>query len=82
MVILDWSSVKFPSPRQGEYVKVRIDPELCQGHAVCYMTAPDLFHLRDEDGQAYVDSEDVPAGMEELAQLGADSCPERAITIF
>jgi ferredoxin len=48
----------------GALVKVSIDPELCQGHAVCFMTAPDLFHLRDSDGQ-----------------LGADSCPERAISV-
>jgi ferredoxin len=46
------------------------------------MTAPDLFRLRDDDGHSYVDSEDVPEGMEEAAQLGADSCPERAITVF
>jgi len=63
-------------------VKVRVDPDLCQGHAVCYMTAPDLFRLRDDDGHSYVDSEVVPEGMEEVARLGADSCPERAITIF
>ena len=63
-------------------MKVRIDQDLCQGHGVCHMTAPDLFHLRDADGQSYVDSEDVPAGFEAAAQLGADSCPERAITIF
>lgn len=63
-------------------MKVRVDPEICQGHAVCYMTSPELFHLRDEDGHAYVDSEDVPPGLEDAAQLGADSCPERAITVF
>ena len=63
-------------------MKVRVDPEICQGHAVCYMTSPELFRLRDEDGHAYVDSEDVPAGQEDAAQLGADSCPERAIAIF
>ena len=62
-------------------MKVRVDSELCQGHAVCHMTSPDLFHLRDEDGHSYVDSEDVPAGMEDAAQLGADSCPERAISV-
>jgi ferredoxin len=62
-------------------MKVRVDPEVCQGHGVCHMTAPDLFLLDDEDGYAYVEREDVPAGQEGLAQLGADSCPERAITI-
>lgn len=63
-------------------MKVRVDSEICQGHGVCHMTAPDLFLLRDEDGQAYVEHEDVPTDQEELAQLGADSCPERAITTY
>jgi ferredoxin len=63
-------------------LKVRVDPGLCQGHAICYMTSPELFRLRDEDGTSYVESEDVPPGLESAAQLGADSCPERAITVF
>ncbi len=62
-------------------MRVQVDPDICQGHGVCHMTAPDLFKLRDEDGQSYVESEEVPAGMEEAARLGAASCPERAITI-
>lgn len=62
-------------------MKVRVDPEMCQGHAVCYMTSPELFRLRDEDGHAYVDSEQVPPELQDAAQLGAASCPERAITV-
>jgi len=62
-------------------MRVQIDPQVCQGHGVCHMTAPDIFLLRDEDGQAYVESELVPNGQEELAQLAADSCPERAIAV-
>lgn len=46
------------------------------------MSAPELFHLRDEDGQAYVESEEVPAGMEDAARRGEESCPERAITVW
>jgi len=46
------------------------------------MSAPELFHLREEDGQAYVLSEEVPPGMEDAARLGAASCPERAITVW
>ncbi len=64
----------------GGIMKVRVDPEICQGHGVCHMTAPDLFLLRDEDGQAYVESEEISPGQQELARLAADSCPERAIT--
>ncbi len=62
-------------------MRVRINTEVCQGHGVCHMTAPDIFQLRDEDGQAYVESDIVPAGMEATAALAARSCPERAITV-
>ena len=43
-------------------MKVRVDPEICQGHTLCAMTAPDLFALSDEDGHAHAISEDVPSG--------------------
>lgn len=62
-------------------MRVRVESDVCQGHGVCHMTSPDLFLQRDEDGHAYVASEQVPAGMEHDAQLGADSCPERAIIV-
>jgi len=63
-------------------MRVAVDPNVCQGHGVCRMSAPELFHLREEDGQAYVLSEEVPAGLEDAARLGAASCPERAITVW
>lgn len=63
-------------------MRVSVDPDVCQGHGVCRMSAPELFHLREEDGQAYVLSEDVPPGLEDAARLGAASCPERAITLW
>lgn len=63
-------------------MRVRVDPDVCQGHGVCRMSAPELFHLREEDGQAYVKSEEVPPGLEEAARLGAASCPERAIAVW
>jgi ferredoxin len=62
-------------------VRVHVDPDVCQGHGVCHMSAPDVFHLRDEDGHSYVVSEVVAADQEEAARLGSLSCPERAITI-
>ena len=62
-------------------MKVRVDPNICQGHTLCAMTAPDLFVLSDEDGHASAIHEDVPAGQEELAREAARSCPEQAIVI-
>lgn len=62
-------------------MKVSIDPERCQGHTVCALTAPELFTIRGDDEIASVVSEDVPTELEPQARLGANSCPERAIVI-
>jgi ferredoxin len=61
-------------------MRIRVDPELCQGHALCNAAAPDLFTL-DENGYSDVGVREVPAEMENLARRGMLSCPERAITI-
>lgn len=42
--------------------------------------APDLFPL-DEVGYSAIIDLEVPSGSEEAAHLGADACPERAITV-
>jgi ferredoxin len=60
-------------------MKVRVDPELCQGHTLCAMNAPNVFALRDEDGHAHAIAEEVPEGEEEAAREAVRSCPEQAI---
>jgi ferredoxin len=62
-------------------MKVRVDPELCQGHTLCAMTAPALFRLRDVDGHSEAVDEDVPPDAEPLAKEAARSCPEQAIVL-
>lgn len=63
-------------------MKVRVNPEICQGHTLCAMTAPDLFDLREEDGHGYAITEDVPDEKEELALEAVRTCPEQAIERF
>jgi ferredoxin len=48
---------------------------------VCCGNAPDIFKF-GEDDHAYVENEEVPAGREEDARMGADNCPEQAIEVF
>ena len=60
---------------------VKVEEDRCQGHGLCRLSAPDLFFASEEDGHAYVKSEDVPAGLEGDAQLAAESCPELAIEV-
>ncbi len=60
---------------------VKVDDDRCQGHGLCRISAPDLFFAREEDGNAYVEDETVPAGREDDAAMAADSCPELAIEV-
>jgi len=62
-------------------MKVRIKDHVCQGHALCRMACPEVFFSKEEDGHAYVESELVPAGLEEKVYLAQESCPEDAIEI-
>ncbi|BBZ41475.1 ferredoxin [Mycobacterium conspicuum] len=62
-------------------MKVRVDPERCQGHTLCAMIAPDSFQLSDIDGSSSAVNEVVPPDQEELVREAAQSCPEQAIMI-
>jgi ferredoxin len=60
---------------------VRVDPDVCQGHTLCALAAPAVFHLREEDGHSFVESPDVPPALEDQVRKAAATCPEGAITI-
>lgn len=63
-------------------MKVRVDPERCQGHTLCAMIAPEIFRLDDVDGHSSAPDENVPVDQEEAASEAVHSCPERAISGF
>ena len=62
-------------------VKVRVDPQRCQGHTLCAMIAPDMFALNDIDGTSSAVREVVPPDQQELVRDAVRSCPEQAILI-
>jgi ferredoxin len=67
-----------PEPRR---LKVRVDPDKCQGHNRCRAVAPELFNL-DEYGNAQAAGDGiVPPGQEEKAYLAKSNCPEFAVEI-
>ena len=49
-------------------MKIRVDPDKCQGHARCYGLAPEIFDV-DDYGQASVIVDVVPPELEEKARL-------------
>jgi ferredoxin len=61
-------------------MRVKVDLDVCQGHGVCHMSAPEVFELSVEDGHSIVLVDPVPPELQDAAQLGVDSCPERAIS--
>ena len=62
-------------------MKVRVDPERCQGHTLCAMIAPDSFVLSDIDGTSSAVNEVVPPDQQDAVREAAHSCPEQAILI-
>ncbi len=65
-------------------MKVKIDLDLCQGHAVCLSEAPDVFELQDSaDGyaQARVKIESISEELKETVRCAKRFCPNRAISI-
>ena len=74
-----------PGPRPphlpgGVLMKIRVDPDKCQGHARCYGLAPEIFDV-DDYGLASVIVDEVPPELEEKARLAMANCPEYAIEI-
>ena len=61
-------------------VKVRVDADLCVGHGRCYVLAPDVF-ATDDFGHCVVLEAHPPDALEAQARVGADNCPEQAITV-
>ncbi len=61
-------------------MKIHVNREKCQGHNRCYALAPELIDVDDLGSAFEVGDGQVPAELEEKAQLVADNCPEYAGT--
>lgn len=65
---------------EGLRFHVRIDRELCQGHAACMAEAPELFHV-DDAGKVTVLQEYPSTEWLEKARQAEKYCPAKAIAI-
>ena len=62
-------------------VRIRIDPDRCEGHGRCYSLAPALVEPDDiGNGQEIGDGAVVPA-LENSARQAAANCPEHAVLL-
>lgn len=63
-------------------MRIRVDPEKCQGHNRCVALAGELFEL-DEYGMSEASNDgEVPQDLEDKARLAVANCPEYAIEIL
>jgi ferredoxin len=59
---------------------IEIDDKLCNGHAQCELSAPEVFSL-NEDGIAFLLTDDPDAALREDVRVAVRRCPESAITL-
>jgi ferredoxin len=61
-------------------MKIILDFDLCQGHAVCMGEAPDVFRV-DEKGMLTILQESPPDQLRAKIEAAAKYCPTGAIRI-
>lgn len=61
-------------------LRVVIDRTRCCGYGLCAAICPEVYKL-DAEGLVYVESELVPAHLEESAREGAVACPAEALAV-
>ena len=62
-------------------MKIKVNRDKCEGHSRCYSLAPDLVDVDDLGNAFELTDGEVPAGLEDRANLIVDNCPEFAIEI-
>jgi ferredoxin len=65
---------------EGRRMRVRIDPERCQGHLRCSSLAPAVFDT-DDEGKGVVRQPEPDRAFWDDAHRAARACPERAIEV-
>lgn len=60
-------------------MRVRVNPDKCEGHNRCCALAPELFDVDDYGTASALNDGEVPAELEAKAKLAVENCPEFAI---
>lgn len=60
-------------------MRIRVDPDKCQGHARCYGLVPELFEVDDYGNSSVRGDGTVPPELEDRARLAIANCPEFAV---
>jgi ferredoxin len=62
-------------------MRVTVDLSRCQGYGNCVVSAPEVFDLDDDTGQAVVLVPDVGPELLESARRAVATCPVQAISL-
>jgi ferredoxin len=60
--------------------RIEADLDLCQGHAMCELEAPDYFRVPNRGKVEIIDSE-PPEDSRDEVERAVESCPTRALFI-
>jgi ferredoxin len=61
-------------------MKIVVDRDLCQGHAMCELEAPEVFAV-PKSGTVELRLEEPPAELHDAVRLAVKYCPTRALSI-
>lgn len=62
-------------------MRVRLDRDMCQGHACCQDRCPEVFSTDDIEGKCVLLMQDIPPQLQEKARKAVKNCPEGALSI-
>jgi ferredoxin len=61
-------------------MEIKVDFDLCQGHAVCMGEAPEVFKV-DDNGFLAILQDQPPEDLREQVELAVKYCPTGAISV-
>ena len=62
-------------------MKVRVDMDLCQGHAACVQEAPSAFALDPKTSQVVILNESPDESLRAAVKAAVKYCPTRALRL-
>ena len=62
-------------------MRIVVDPDRCEGQAVCTGLAPAVFQLDDDDEYVQLLVDEVPAEHEKRSRKAVEKCPMAALSI-
>lgn len=62
-------------------MRIEVDPDRCEGQAVCVGLAPKVFELNDDDEVVRVIVDEVPEESQKRALKAVEKCPMAALKV-